>query len=166
MEQLIRKFLIELGEDPEREGLKNTPARAKKTFEFLTQGYKIDPYELLKTSVYEEKSEQVITVKDIPFYSLCEHHLLPFFGKAQVSYIPNGKIVGISKITQLVDVFARRLQLQERLTNQIAQTLLEAINPKGVSCTIEANHLCLEMQGEQKRESTLVTSVKLGDMSA
>ncbi len=164
MEKLIYNLLQELGEDPNREGLQKTPERAAKTFEFLTQGYKINACELLQASVYEEKSEQVITVKDIPFYSLCEHHLLPFFGTAQVSYIPNGKIVGISRITQLVDVYARRLQVQERLTNQIAETLMEALNAKGVACTIEADHLCLQMQGEQKRESKLVTSIKLGDI--
>jgi GTP cyclohydrolase I len=162
MEELIRKLLKELGEDPGREGLKKTPERMKESLKFLTEGYKQDPKKLIENSVYSDKHEEMVLVKDIPLYSLCEHHLLPFFGRAHIAYIPNEKIVGISKIARMVDLFARRLQVQERLTNQIAETLMDVLKPKGVACVIEAEHLCMQMRGVQKRGTAIVTSAMLG----
>ncbi len=162
MEELIQKLLKELGEDPEREGLKKTPERMKESLMFLTEGYRQDPRKLIENSVYSDKHEEMVLVKDIPLYSLCEHHLLPFFGHAHIAYIPNEKIVGISKIARMVDLFARRLQVQERLTNQIAETLMDVLKPKGVACVIEAEHLCMQMRGVQKRGTAIVTSAMLG----
>jgi len=162
MENLIRELLQKLGEDPQREGLIKTPARVKESLEFLTEGYHQDPKALIENSVYSDKHEEMVLVRDIPIYSLCEHHLLPFFGKAHVGYIPNEKIVGISKIARMVDLFARRLQVQERLTNQIANTLMDALKPKGVAVVIDAEHLCMQMRGVQKRGTSIVTSAMLG----
>lgn len=162
MENLIRELLKKIGEDPGREGLVRTPERVKDSLEFLTEGYKQDPVELIRSSVYSDRHEELILVKDIPIYSLCEHHLLPFFGSAHVGYIPNDKIVGISKIARMVDLFARRLQVQERFTNQIADTLMEALAPKGVAVVVEAQHLCMQMRGTQKRGTSIVTSAMLG----
>ncbi|MFH0799698.1 MAG: GTP cyclohydrolase I FolE [Pseudomonadota bacterium] len=162
MEKVIRKLLEKLGEDPDREGLLRTPERVKESLAFLTEGYKQDPRKLIENSVYSDKHEEMVLIKDIPIYSLCEHHLLPFFGHAHVGYIPNDKIVGISKIARMVDLFARRLQVQERLTNQIADTLMECLKPKGVGVVIEAEHLCMQMRGVQKRGTSVITSSMLG----
>lgn len=162
METTIRKLLEELGEDPDREGLRRTPARVKDSLAFLTEGYRQDPEALIRNSVFSDKHEEMVLVKDIPLYSLCEHHLLPFFGHAHVGYIPNDKIVGISKIARMVDLFARRLQVQERLTNQVAETLMEVLSPKGVAVVVEAEHLCMQMRGVQKRGTAVITSAMLG----
>ncbi len=162
METIIRQFLEKLGEDPNREGLRKTPARVAEAFAFLTEGYQQDPKALIENSVYTEKHEEMILVRDIPIYSLCEHHLLPFFGTAHVGYIPNDKIVGISKIARMVDLFGRRLQVQERMTNQIADTIMDVLKPKGVAVVIDAQHLCMQMRGVQKRGTSIVTSSMLG----
>ena len=162
MEKLIRELLEKLGEDPDREGLLRTPERVKESFEFLTEGYRQDPRKLIQNSVFSDKHEEMVLVRDIPIYSLCEHHLLPFFGKAHVGYIPNEKIVGISKIARMVDLFARRLQVQERMTNQIADTLMQTLKPRGVAVVIDAEHLCMQMRGVQKRGTSVVTSAMLG----
>jgi len=162
MEELIRKLLEGLGEDPNREGLKRTPERVAESLKFLTDGYRQDPRQLIENSVYSDQHEEMVLVKDIPLYSLCEHHLLPFFGSAHVAYIPNDKIVGISKVARMVDLFARRLQVQERLTNEIANTLMDVLKPKGVGVVVEAEHLCMQMRGVQKRGTSIVTSAMLG----
>ena len=162
MEDAIRKILEFIGEDPAREGLKRTPERVKEAYEFLTEGYRKDPRALIENSVYSERHEEMILVRDIPIYSLCEHHLLPFYGTAHVGYIPNEKIVGISKIARMVDLFARRLQVQERLTNQVAETLMSVLKPRGVAVVIAAEHLCMQMRGVQKRGTSIVTSSMLG----
>lgn len=162
MEKIILELIKELGEDPKREGLKKTPIRVKESLLFLTEGYRQDPQKLISDSVYSDKHEEMVLIKDIPIYSLCEHHLLPFFGHAHVGYIPNDKIVGISKIARMVDLFARRLQVQERLTNQIAETLMNTLYPKGVAVVIDAEHLCMQMRGVQKRGTSIITSAMLG----
>jgi GTP cyclohydrolase I len=151
-------IIVDSKEDPEREGLINTPVRAAKAFQYLIHGYGLKPSEILKSALYEENSKQIVVVKDIEIYSLCEHHLLPFFGKAHVGYIPNGKICGLSKIPRVVDAFARRLQLQERLTAQIKDCIQEVLNPIGVAVVIEAQHLCMSMRGIQKQNSVTITS--------
>jgi len=162
MDSIIKQLLVELGEDPNREGLKRTPERVKESLNFLTEGYRQDPRSLIENSVYSDKHEEMVLIKNIPIYSLCEHHLLPFYGHAHVGYIPNEKIVGISKIARMVDLFARRLQVQERLTNQVAETLMEVLGPKGVAVVIEAEHLCMQMRGVQKRGTSVITSAMLG----
>jgi GTP cyclohydrolase I len=162
MEDLIRKLLVELGEDPSREGLVKTPARVKESLEFLTSGYREDPAEVLAGAVFEEEYDEMVIAKNMSLYSLCEHHLLPFYGECHVAYIPKGRIIGISKIPRLVHIFARRLQVQERLTNQIAKTLMEHLKPMGVAVTIEAVHLCMAMRGVRQRDATIVTSAMLG----
>lgn len=162
MEKLIRELIKKLGEDPDREGLKRTPKRVEESLSFLTEGYRQDPKKLIENSVYSDKHEEMVLIKDIPLYSLCEHHLLPFFGNAHVGYIPNDKIVGISKIAKMVDLYARRLQVQERLTNQIAKTLMDVLKPCGVGVVIEAEHLCMQMRGVQKRGTAVITSAMLG----
>jgi GTP cyclohydrolase I len=162
MEDAIRKILIEIGEDPEREGLIDTPSRVKKSFEFLTRGYRQNEDEVINSAFFTEECEDMIIVKDIEFYSLCEHHLLPFFGKCHIGYIPNGKIFGVSKLARIVDMFARRLQLQERLTKQVADTILNTINPEGVGVVMEAQHMCMVMRGVEKQNSKMVTSAMLG----
>ena len=162
MQDLIRQLLAELGEDPSREGLLNTPRRVEKALKFLTSGYETDVDATLNNALFTVDYNEMVIVKDIDFYSLCEHHLLPFFGKCHVAYIPNGKVVGLSKIPRLVDIYARRLQVQERLTNQIASTLLEKINPLGVAVVTEATHLCMAMRGVEKQNSVAVTSAMLG----
>lgn len=146
------------GEDPDRQGLVKTPRRAAKAFQFLTHGYNIQPEEILRSALFDEDYRQMVVVKDIEIYSLCEHHLLPFFGKAHVAYIPNGKIVGLSKIPRIVDAYARRLQLQERLTTQIKDCIHDVLNPSGVAVVIEAQHLCMSMRGIQKQNSVTTTS--------
>jgi GTP cyclohydrolase I len=153
-----RNIIIAAKEDPAREGLVNTPVRAAKAFQYMIHGYGLSPQEILKSALFTEDSKQIVVVKDIEIYSLCEHHLLPFFGKAHVGYIPNGKICGLSKIPRVVDAFARRLQLQERLTAQIKDCIQEVLNPMGVAVVIEAQHLCMSMRGIQKQNSVTTTS--------
>ncbi len=153
-----REVLIGLGENPEREGLLKTPMRVAKAMDFLTHGYRQDPKSILESALFHEDYKQIVVVKDIEIYSLCEHHLLPFFGKAHIGYIPNGTIVGLSKIPRVVECFARRLQLQERLTSQIKDCLQEVLNPLGVAVVIEAQHLCMSMRGIQKQNSVTTTS--------
>ncbi len=153
------KAIIEnLGEDVTREGLEKTPERVAKAMQFLTHGYDLNPLEILKSAMFTEDHQQMIVVKDIEVYSMCEHHMLPFFGKAHVAYIPNGKIVGLSKIPRIVDAFARRMQVQERLTDQIKNCIQEALNPLGVAVVIEAQHMCMQMRGIQKQNSVTTTS--------
>jgi GTP cyclohydrolase I len=162
MQQLIRQLLAELGEDPTREGLLDTPKRVEKALKFLTSGYDIDPDELLNGALFTVDYSEMVIVKDIDFYSLCEHHLLPFFGKCHVAYLPRTKVIGLSKIPRLVDMFSRRLQLQERLTNQIAETIQNTITPLGVAVVMEGTHLCMAMRGVKKQNSFAVTSAMLG----
>jgi GTP cyclohydrolase I len=156
--QHIKEILRLLGEDNNREGLKKTPTRVGEAMQFLTQGYAQSAEDILHSALFEEDYRQMVVVKDIPFYSLCEHHLLPFFGKAHVAYIPNGKITGLSKIARVVDVFARRLQVQERMTTQIKDCIQDTLNPLGVMVVIEAEHLCMQMRGVQKPHSITTTS--------
>jgi GTP cyclohydrolase I len=159
---LVDTMLRELGEDPAREGLARTPARVADAMRFLTQGYGQDLEALVNGAVFEERVDELVVVKDIELYSLCEHHMVPFFGKCHVGYLPRGKIIGLSKIPRLVDVFARRLQVQERLTNQIASALFTILAPRGVGVVIEAQHLCMMMRGVEKQNSRAVTSSLLG----
>ncbi len=163
---LINKFetiITEIGEDPAREGLIKTPERAAKAMQFLTQGYDLNAEDILRSAMFKEDYSEMVIVKDIELYSLCEHHLLPFFGKAHVAYIPNGYIVGLSKIPRIIDVFARRLQVQERLTDQILHSLQDTLNPLGVAVVIEAKHLCMMMRGVQKQNSVTTTSAFTGE---
>jgi GTP cyclohydrolase IA len=162
MQDIIKQLLAGLGEDPAREGLRDTPKRVERSLRFLTSGYQADVDATLNNALFTVDYNEMVIVKDIDFYSLCEHHMLPFFGKCHVAYIPNGKVVGLSKIPRLVDIFARRLQVQERLTNQVASTLLEKINPLGVAVVTEATHLCMAMRGVEKQNSVAVTSAMLG----
>ena len=156
--QHVVELLQHLGEDAQREGLQRTPERVGKAMQFLTQGYQQDPEAILRSALFEEDYRQMVVVKDIPFYSLCEHHLLPFFGKAHVAYIPNGKITGLSRVARVVDVFARRLQVQERMTTQIKECIQNTLNPLGVMVVIEAEHLCMQMRGVQKPHAVTTTS--------
>ena len=162
LEAHVRAILEALGEDPDREGLENTPARVAKAWTFLTGGYREDPDKIINGALFTEDYQEMIVEKDIDFYSLCEHHMLPFHGKAHVGYIPRKKIVGVSKLARLVDAYARRLQVQERLTNQIAHTIMDRINPLGAAVVMEAEHMCMRMRGVQKQNSTIVTSALLG----
>jgi GTP cyclohydrolase I len=162
MQELIKNLLVKLGEDPNREGLLDTPKRVAKAYEFLTSGYRADIDQVLNNALFTVDYSEMVIVKDIDFYSLCEHHLLPFFGKCHVAYIPTTKVIGLSKIPRLVDVFARRLQVQERLTNQIAHTIRDTIKPLGVAVVMEATHLCMAMRGVEKQNSFAVTSAMLG----
>jgi GTP cyclohydrolase I len=159
---LLRELLVRLGEDPERPGLVRTPERMQKALEHLTKGYNQDPDQALQGALFEVTYDEMVIVKDIEMFSLCEHHMLPFFGKVHVAYIPKGKVVGLSKIPRLVDIFARRLQVQERLTVQIAETIQNAIHPLGVGVVVEARHLCVMMRGVEKQHSSAVTSHMLG----
>jgi GTP cyclohydrolase I len=161
MQDIIRQLLAELGEDPSREGLLDTPKRVEKSLRFLTSGYAADVDEVLNNALFTVDYNEMVIVKDIDFYSLCEHHMLPFFGKCHVAYIPQGRVLGLSKIPRLVEIFARRLQVQERLTNQIAETLREKIRPLGVAVVMEASHLCMSMRGVEKQNSVAVTSAML-----
>jgi len=161
-ENLVRREIELIGEDPDREGLVRTPARVAKSLRFLTQGYDTSAEEVVGKGVFKEEHDNMIMVRDIELYSLCEHHLLPFFGKAHVAYIPNGKIVGLSKIPRIVDVYARRLQVQERLTEEIADGLCRVVNPSGVGVVIEAYHLCMMMRGVEKQNSKTITSALRG----
>jgi GTP cyclohydrolase I len=162
IEPLIQEFLTSLGEDPTREGLQKTPTRVAAMYEYLTSGYGQDMTEVLNGAVFDEKYSEMVIVKDIDFFSLCEHHLVPFFGKCHIAYIPNGKIIGLSKMPRLVEVFSRRLQVQERLTQQIADTLNDLLNPQGVAVVVEAKHLCMIMRGVEKLNSVATTSAMLG----
>ena len=158
----IKSVLSEIGENSEREGLLKTPERVAKSMQFLTNGYNQDPAKIIESAMFSEEYNQMVLVKDIELYSLCEHHMLPFFGKAHVAYIPDGHIVGLSKIPRIVDVFARRLQVQERLTDEIKDCLQDTLNPKGVAVVIEAQHLCMQMRGVQKQHSSTTTSAFSG----
>ena len=162
MEELVRSMLLEIGEDPDREGLARTPARVAQAMEFLTAGYAISLEEILNGAVFEEDCDEMVVVKEIELYSLCEHHMLPFIGKAHVAYLPDRKIIGLSKVPRIVDMYSRRLQVQERLTVQIANAIHHAIEPRGVGVVIEASHLCMMMRGVQKQNSQAVTSCMLG----
>jgi GTP cyclohydrolase I len=162
LEALVRKQLELLGEDPNRDGLQNTPLRVSKSLQFLTQGYQQDPKKVLNKALFDVKSDEMVIVKDIDFYSLCEHHLLPFFGKCHIAYLPGKKVVGLSKLPRLVDVYARRLQVQERMTHEIAKAIMELIHPLGVGVVIEAQHLCMMMRGVEKQNSYAITSAMLG----
>jgi GTP cyclohydrolase I len=162
LEPHVRALVQALDPDAEREGLVRTPARVARALAFLTKGYAEDPRAVINGALFTEEYSEMIVLKDIDFYSLCEHHILPFFGKAHVAYIPNGRIVGISKLARLVEVFARRLQVQERMTNQIASTVAEQLGPLGVGVVLEAEHLCMRMRGVEKQNSTVVTSAMLG----
>lgn len=154
----VQAILTQVGEDPQRQGLLRTPQRVGEAFQFLTKGYNEDPEAILRSALFEEDYRQMVVVKDIDFYSLCEHHLLPFFGKAHIAYIPNGKITGLSKIARVVDVFARRLQVQERMTTQIKECIQSTLHPLGVMVVIEAEHLCMQMRGVQKEHAITTTS--------
>ena len=162
IEKYVKNLLDEIGENSEREGLKKTPHRVAKAYEFLTQGYGKDIKKILNGAVFNEKYDEMVIVKDIDFYSMCEHHLLPFFGKIHIAYIPNGKIVGLSKIPRIVDVFAQRLQVQERMTQEIADTIDQYLNPRGVAVVAEGYHMCMMMRGVQKQNSITTTSAMHG----
>ena len=160
--ELVRELLLKLGENPDREGLLRTPERMYKALQFLTKGYQEDPEKILNDALFTVHYDEMVIVKDIEMFSLCEHHMLPFFGKVHVAYIPNGKVIGLSKVPRLVDVFARRLQVQERLTVQIAEAIQETIHPLGVAVVVEARHLCMMMRGVERQHSSTVTSSMLG----
>ena len=162
LEELYRQLMVGIGEDPSREGLVKTPARAAKALQYLTRGYQQSIDEVVNNAIFESDNDQMILVKDIELYSLCEHHLLPFIGKCHVAYIPTGKVIGLSKIARIVDMFAARLQIQENLTKQIADTVMHAIQPAGVGVIIEAQHLCMMMRGVEKQNSNMTTSMMLG----
>ncbi len=162
MESLVRELIVELGEDPQREGLLKTPLRVAQALAFLTHGYRKDAEEVINQALFTQTTSSMVIVKDIELYSLCEHHMLPFFGRCHIGYIPNGKVFGVSKLARLVDVYARRLQLQERLTEQISQAVMDAIDAKGVGVMIEARHLCMMMRGVEKQNSVMLTSSVLG----
>ena len=162
LEDLVKQTLVEIGEDPEREGLIKTPERVAKSLKFLTRGYTQDINEVINGAIFTQDCDDMVIVKDIEFYSLCEHHMLPFFGKCHIGYIPKGRVFGVSKLARLVDVFARRLQIQERMTQQIAQQIFEIIEPEGVGVVVEAQHLCMRMRGVEKQNSQMITSSMLG----
>jgi len=162
IEQAVEQILRHIGEDPEREGLIKTPTRVARSLEFLTKGYDEDPKTVINGALFTEDYSEMIVLRDLDFFSLCEHHILPFFGKANVAYIPKHKIVGISKLARLVDVYARRLQVQERLTTQIANMLMDELDPQGVAVVVQAEHLCMRMRGVEKQNSVVVTSAMLG----
>ncbi|MGM0533941.1 MAG: GTP cyclohydrolase I FolE [Campylobacterota bacterium] len=159
----VREILTQIGEDPQREGLVKTPSRVAKAYEFMCGGYEQNPQEIMSEAMFETSNNEMVLVRDIEFYSLCEHHMLPFFGKAHVAYIPDKKVVGLSKIPRVVNVFARRLQLQEQLTEQIAAAIMEAINPKGVGVVTQARHMCMEMRGVEKVQSSTLSSALRGE---
>ena len=161
-EELVRELLVRIGEDPNRDGLLRTPERVTKALKYLTHGAEQNPDEVLRGALFDVNYDEMVIVKDIEMFSLCEHHILPFFGKVHVAYIPNGKVIGLSKIPRIVDIFARRLQVQERLTVQIAETIQRAIEPQGVGVVVEARHLCVMMRGVEKQHSSAVTSHMLG----
>lgn len=162
VQKIVTDLLLEMGEDPKREGLINTPKRVAKSYEFLTSGYNMDIKKVMNEAMFEEKYDEMVIVKNIDFYSLCEHHMLPFYGKVHIAYLPNGKILGLSKFPRLVDVFARRLQVQERMTQQIADTIMEYLNPQGVGVVTEAYHMCMMMRGVEKQNSSATSSAMHG----
>jgi len=162
IESVVRHLILGLGEDPDREGLLKTPQRVARALEYLTKGYAQDPKEVINDALFTEDYQEMIVLRDLDFFSLCEHHILPFFGKAHVAYIPKHRIVGISKLARLVDVYSRRLQVQERLTTQIANTLMDTLDPLGVAVVLQAEHLCMRMRGVEKQNSVVVTSAMLG----
>ena len=162
MQQQIRDILVEIGEDPEREGLLDTPKRVEKSLKFLTRGYRQTLEEVVNGALFEAESDDMVIVRDIEFFSMCEHHMLPFFGKCHVGYIPKGKILGVSKVARIVDMFARRLQIQERLTRQISGALMEILGAEGVGVVMEARHLCMQMRGVEKQHSVMTTSSRVG----
>ncbi|HEY8922155.1 MAG TPA: GTP cyclohydrolase I FolE [Candidatus Limnocylindria bacterium] len=164
--EAVRTLLVELGEDPDRAGLSGTPDRVRRMYAELTEGYHTDPESVLNSATFEVDYDEMVVVRDIEFFSLCEHHLLPFFGKAHIGYLPRGRIIGLSKIPRVVDMYAHRLQVQERLTQQVAGFLMERLNPKGVGCVVEATHLCTVMRGVRKQGATMVTSSMLGTFRA
>jgi GTP cyclohydrolase I len=160
--ELVREIIVRVGEDPSREGLERTPERVEKAYQFLTRGYNEDPEQLLNSALFTVNYDEMVIVKDIEMFSLCEHHMLPFFGKVHIAYIPNGKVIGLSKLPRLVDIYARRLQVQERMTTEIAETLMKVIQPQGVGVVVEARHLCMMMRGVEKQHSATVTSAMFG----
>ena len=162
LQQLVREMLVRLGEDPGRDGLRDTPERMERSLQHLTKGYQENPEETLRGAMFDVAYDEMVIVRDIEMFSLCEHHLLPFFGKVHVAYIPRGKVIGLSKVPRLVDVFARRLQVQERLTTQIAEALESAIQPLGAGVVVEARHLCMMMRGVEKQQSSTITSAMFG----
>jgi GTP cyclohydrolase I len=164
LEAAARDLLVGVGEDPSRDGLVDTPARVRKSLELLTEGYRLDPRQIVGDAIFEVEYDEMVLVRDVELYSLCEHHLLPFFGKAHIGYLPRGQVVGLSKLPRLVDLFARRLQVQERLTRQIAECIQELLDPAGVGVVIEASHLCMMMRGVEKQQSTTRTSTLLGQL--
>jgi GTP cyclohydrolase IA len=161
-EDLVREMIVRLGEDPTREGLVDTPERVHRAYEYFLKGYREDPETMLKDALFSVNYDEMVIIKDVEMFSLCEHHMLPFFGKVHVAYIPNGKVIGLSKIPRLIEIFSRRLQIQERLTTQIAETIQNAIQPQGVGVVVEARHLCMMMRGVEKQHSAAVTSSMLG----
>jgi len=163
VEVITRELLQRVGENPEREGLQRTPHRVAKAWEFLTNGYRADLDKLLNNAVFHEDCSEMVIVKDVEFFSLCEHHLLPFFGRAHVGYLPRGKVIGLSKIPRIIDMHARRLQVQERLTHEVAQTLMKVLEPAGVAVILEARHMCMQMRGVEKQNSYATTSAMLGE---
>ena len=166
LKELYKNLLLEIGENPDREGLAKTPERMERSMRFLTSGYHMDPAQVVHGALFSESCDDMVIVKDIDLFSLCEHHMLPFYGKAHVAYLPNGKVLGLSKIPRVLEVFARRLQVQERLTNQVAIALDELLQPKGVAVVIEALHLCMAMRGVEKQNSTTITSAMLGSFKS
>jgi GTP cyclohydrolase I len=162
MEELVKQWLKAIGEDPNRQGLQKTPERVADAWKFLTRGYTQDVNEVINSAVFDVEANHMIIVKDIEIYSMCEHHMLPFFGRCHIGYIPKGKVYGVSKLARLADIFARRLQLQERMTNQIARVIMDSLAPEGVGVVIEARHLCMMMRGVEKQNSSMITSAMLG----
>jgi len=162
VESCVRDILVAIGEDPNRDGLLRTPHRVARAYEYLTQGYSMDVEQVLNGAIFEERYDEMVIVKDIDFFSMCEHHLLPFFGRAHIAYIPNGKIVGLSKLPRILDVFARRLQVQERMTQQVAETIQKYLRPQGVAVVTEASHMCMMMRGVEKQNSVTTASAMLG----
>ena len=162
MEDLVKQWLVSIGENPKRQGLLRTPERVAEAWKFLTRGYTQDVQEVINGAVFEVEANHMIIVKDIEIYSMCEHHMLPFFGRCHVGYIPKGKVLGVSKLARVADIFARRLQLQERLTNQIARVIMDTLSPEGVGVVVEARHLCVMMRGAEKQNSCMITSAMLG----
>jgi GTP cyclohydrolase I len=163
VEELTRELLVQVGENPEREGLLKTPHRVAKSWDFLTNGYRTQLDELLNNAIFHEDCSEMVIVKDIEFFSLCEHHLLPFFGRAHVGYLPRGKVIGLSKIPRIIDMYARRMQVQERLTHEVAQALKQVLDPAGVAVVMEARHMCMQMRGVEKQNSYATTSAMLGE---